>query len=168
MKYSKEHLIEGPMDMVIEVGLDRSRDIKVYPNVTKTTVKSKEIKGDIMEVVVETVANGDIPPILRKVISPKMLTWTEYGKFNSKTKVYEYKVKTFYFSNITKISGVITYSEPSPGKTLRRIDAELVINMPIFGAIAEKIIAKTQLENLDLDVKAMREEVKEILAKGKK
>ena len=74
MKYSKEHLIEGPMEMVIEVGLDRTRDVKVYPNITRTTVKSREVKGDIIEVVVETLANGDIPPALRKVLSEKMLT----------------------------------------------------------------------------------------------
>jgi hypothetical protein len=169
MNYSKEHLIEGPMDMVIEVGLDRSRDVKVYPNVTKTTVKSKETNGHITKIVVETLANGDIPPALRKIILPKMLTWTEYGTWDAEKKVYEYKVKTFFFSNITNIWGRISYKEPEPGKTLRRIEAGIEIKMPILGQIVEKKVSEVQLANLDLDVKAMRDEVREMLAKqGKK
>jgi len=168
MKYSKEHLIEGPMEMVIEVGLDRTRDVKVYPNITRTTVKSREVKGDIIEVVVETLANGDIPPALRKVLSEKMLTWTEYGRMDMKNKFYEYKVKPFYFSEMCKISGKISYREPEPGKTIRRIDANVEIKLPIIGGIAEKKISEVQLENLDKDVKAMREEVAEMLARGGK
>ena len=168
MKYSIEHIIEGPIDMVVEVGLDRSRDVKVYPNITRTEVKSREIKGDIMEVVVETLANGDIPPALRKVISEKMLTWTEYGRMDMKNKVYDYKVKTFFFSEICKIGGRISYSEPEPGKTLRRLDAYIEIKMPLIGSLAEKKISETQLENLDKDVKAMREEVAEMLKKNGK
>lgn len=167
MKYSKEHLLDGPIELVMQIGLDRDRDVKVYPNVTKLTVKSRETKGDFMEVIVETVANGDIPPALRKFINPKMLTWTEYGRLDIKNNTYEYKVKPLYFTNICKIYGKITYKTVEPGKTLRRIDAELVINMPIVGAIAEKKIAEVQLENLDRDVAAMREEIKEMLAAKK-
>lgn len=163
MKYSQDDLLDGPLDLVVELCLDRSRDTKVYPNVTKCTVKSRETKDDIMKVVVETVANGDIPPALRKLITPKMLTWVEYGIWNAKEKTYEYKVKTHYFSNITSIGGKFKYTEPEPGKTLRHLDAYLDVNMPVLGKIAEKKIAEVQKENLKKDITALKKEIQERL-----
>ena len=160
MKYSKDHTFEGDFDKIIAICLDRSRDVRVYPNVTKTTVKSRETQGHITKVVVETLANGDIPPALRKIISPKMLTWTEYGVWDDENKTYEYKVKTFYFSNITKIGGKFTYTQPQPGKVSRHLDAYIEVNMPILGQIVEKKVAQVQIENLELDVKAIKEDLK--------
>ena len=165
MKYSQDDLIEGPFDMVVELCLDRTRDIHVYPNVTKCTVKKRETKGHITKVVVETVANGDIPKPLRKIILPKMLTWIEYGTWDDEAKTYEYKVKTHYFSNITNIGGTFTYSEPEPGKTLRSLQAYIEVKMPVVGKIAEKKISEVQKENLIVDIAALKKEVKEKLAK---
>ncbi|HOC94127.1 MAG TPA: DUF2505 family protein [bacterium] len=165
MKYNTRHVIEGPLEAVEKVGLDRSRDVKVYPNVTKTTVKKREHKGSKMTVVVETVANGDIPPNLRKLISPNMLTWTEYGEHDFDTHTYKYEVKTFYFSNVFKMSGVIKYFKDGEDKTVRTLDGDIQIKIPLLGAIAEKKIVEVQKQNLELDIKNMREEVRELLKK---
>ena len=162
MKYTKEDVFDGPFDKVVEICLDRSRDVDVYPNVTKCTVKKRQTEGRITKLVVETVANGDIPKALRKVISPKMLTWIEYGTWDDKEKTYEYRVKTHYFSNITKVGGKFFYSEPEPGKTKRRLEGYVEINMPVLGKIAEKKISEVQKENLEIDVKAIKEEVKKL------
>lgn len=168
MKYTSRQLIEGPIELVEAVGLDRSRDVKVYPNVTSCKMLKEERKGSKRYVKVETVANGDIPPKLRKLVSPKMLTWIEYGEYDFDTKVYKYRVKPFYFSNIVKVSGVIKYIKKGEDKTLRTLDAEVRINLPVLGAIAERKIAEIQKANLELDIKNMREEVKELLKKQKK
>ena len=161
MKYTQEDIFDGPMESVVAICLDRSRDVKVYPNITKTTVKSKETKGHITKIVVETVANGDIPPALRKIISPKMLTWIEYGIWDDKEKTYEYKVKTLYFSNITNVGGKFFYTEPEAGKCKRRLEGYVEVNMPLLGKIVEKKVSEVHKENLVLDVKAIRDELKQ-------
>lgn len=168
MKYTSSQIIEGPIELVEAVGLDRSRDVKVYPNVTSCKVVKERREGSKRYVTVETVGNGDIPPKLRKLISPKMLTWIEEAEYDFDTKVYKYRVRTFYFSNITKVSGVIKYIKKGENKTLRTLDAEVKIKLPILGPIAEKKIAEIQKANLELDIKNMREEVKALMKKQKK
>lgn len=160
MKYTKEDVFDAPFDKVVEICLDRSRDVDTYPNVTKTTVKKRETQGHITKLVVETVANGDIPKALRKVILPKMLTWMEYGTWDDKEKTYEYKVKTHYFSNITNVGGKFFYTEPEPGKCKRRLEGYVEINLPVLGKIAEKKISEVQMENLELDVAAIKKQIK--------
>ncbi|HOO57398.1 MAG TPA: DUF2505 family protein [bacterium] len=160
MKYKVRHVIEGTIQEVFEVGMDRSRDVRVYSNVTKSTVKKREQKGDIINIVVETIANGDIPPKLRKLISPKMLTWTETGKYDLSKNTYDYSVKTFYFTNVFSLTGHFEFEEDGKGNTIRTLDGEIKINIPILGQIAEKKIVEIQKENLELDIKSMREEVK--------
>ncbi len=165
MKYNARHVIEGPIQDVIAVGLDRSRDVKVYPNVTSCKVRKSEKRGNKLFVEIETVANGDIPEKLRGLINPKMLTWIETGEFNFDKNEYFYSVKTFYFSNVFKCTGLISYFKEGEDKTVRTLDGEIKINIPILGAIAEKKIVEIQKANLELDVKNMRDEVRELQKK---
>ncbi len=159
MKYHAKDIIDGPLDKVVEICLDRSRDVRVYTNVTKTKVVKSERKGNKLRVVVETLANGDIPPKLRKLLSPKMLTWTEEGEFDFDKYEYKYRVKTHYFSDLTKITGHFKYYEED-GKTVRELDGEIKIKIPILGRIAEKKIVEVQKENLKIDIDDIRETLK--------
>ncbi len=165
MKYSTRHVIEGPIADVITVGLDRSRDIKVYPNVTSCIVKKSEKKGNKLFVEIESVGNGDIPEKLRGLINPKMLTWIEKGEFDHDKAEYAYTVRTFYFSNLFVMKGLIKYFKEGEDKTVRTLDGEIKINIPILGAIAEKKIVEIQKANLELDINSMREEVRELQKK---
>ncbi|HOX29079.1 MAG TPA: hypothetical protein PLQ76_08015 [bacterium] len=165
MKYSTRHVIDGKIEDVVLVGLDRSRDVKVYPNVTSCNVVKSEKKGNKLFVRVESVGNGDIPPNLRSLINPKMLTWIENGEFDYDTNEYVYTVKPFYFANVFSMKGLIKYLKDGEDKTIRTLDGELNIKIPLLGAIAEKKIVEIQKANLELDVKNMRDEVKELQKK---
>lgn len=158
MKYVVEDIIDGPLEDVIKICLDRSRDVDVYPNITKVTIKKSEDRDNKRFLTIETVANGDIPPALRKLINPKMLTWTEEAVHDFKTNDYKYKVRTHFFTNVCSISGHFTYREKD-GKTVRTLNGEVKINIPILGQVAEKKIVEVQKDNLKLDVTAVRKEL---------
>jgi hypothetical protein len=168
MKYSTRHVIDGTIDDVVLVGLDRSRDVKVYPNVTSCKVVSSEKRGNKLYVKVESIGNGDIPPRLRTLLSPKMLTWIETGEYDYDKKEYKYTVRTFFFANLFGMTGTIRYFKEGEDKTVRTLDGEIKINIPILGAIAEKKIVEIQKVNLELDITNMREEVRELQKKNKK
>lgn len=159
MKYFVEDVFDAPLKDVIEICLDRSRDTKVYPNVTKSEVKKRETRGSKMYVTVETLANGDIPPKLRKLVHPHMLTWTEEGIFDYDKNTYDYKVRTHFFSNLTSIKGHFDYSERD-GKTVRKLEGEIKVNLPLLGQIVEAKVVEVQKANLRLDVKNILEELK--------
>ena len=166
MKYKVHHIIEAPIEDLIELTQDREdRDPKVYPNVTSTKLLSEERKGNVLRTKLETCANGDIPPKLRKLIKPKMLSWIEYGEFDFDKSEYRYNVKTFYFTNVFKMQGRVQWTKLEDNKTARDMEVEIKINIPVLGAMAEKKISQTQIENLDLDPERMPKEVKEMKAK---
>lgn len=164
MKYNCRHVIDGPVELVEKVGLDRSRDVKVYPNVTSCKVVKEETKGSKRFVKVESVGNGDIPPRVRNLITPKMLTWIETGEYDFDKKEYRYTVRPFFFANVFSMKGHIKYIKEGE-KTIRTLDGDIEIKIPILGAIVEKKIVEVQKANLELDVKCMREEVAELMKK---
>ena len=97
-----------------------------------------------------------------------MLTWIEKGEYDFDKKEYFYTVRTFYFSNLFKMTGKIVYIKEGDDKTVRTLDGEIKINIPIFGAIAERKIVEIQKANLELDIKNMREEVRALQRKKDK
>ncbi len=168
MKYKHYHEIDAPMEMLIELTQKREeRDVRVYPNITSVKVLKRKKKGKKQYTKIETCANGDIPPRIRKIITPKMLTWVEEGEFDYSTNTYTFKVTPFYMANVFKMSGTAKWKKLENGKTARELRGEIKVKIPVLGRLIEKKIIETQRENLDLDVKSMVEEVKEILAKKK-
>lgn len=168
MKYKIYHEIDAAMDDLIELTQMREeRDPKVYPNVTSTKMVKEERKGNKLITVIETCANGDIPPKLRNLLNPAMLSWREFGEFDFDKNEYTYKVKPFYLANVFSMSGRVQWKKLSKNQTSRAMEVSIDIRVPILGRIAEKKISETQIENLNLDPGRMPEEVEE-MKKNKK
>ena len=163
MKFTFRHEIEAPMEDLIELTQDRvGRDVKVYPNVTSVKMLEEKQEGNKKFTKLETCANGDIPPKLRKLIQPKMLSWIEEGVFDYDKNEYSYNIKPFYFKDRFIMKAVVKWKKLSDNKTLREMKGEIKVKVPVLGQIAEKKISETQKENLDLDVKKMVEEAEEL------
>lgn len=157
------------MEELIELTQNREeRDVRVYPNITSVKTLRREKKGSKQFTKIETCANGDIPPKLRKLITPKMLTWVEEGVFDYDTNTYKFKVTPFYMANVFKMRGSVEWKKLENGKTGREMNGEIKVKVPVLGPLVEKKIIETQRENLDLDVKTMVEEVTEILKNKEK
>jgi hypothetical protein len=167
VKYEIYHEIDANIDDLVKLTqLREDRDPRVYPNVTSTKLIKEERKGSKLLTVLETCANGDIPPKLRKLIKPEMLSWHEYGEFDFDTNEYRYKVKTFYLSNVFKMQGKVQWTRLGENKSGRKMTVEIDIKVPILGRMAEKKISETQIENLDLDPGRMPLEVEEAKKQG--
>jgi len=168
VKYEIYHEIGANIDDLVKLTQMREeRDPKVYPNVTSVKLVKEERKGNKYITVLETCANGDIPPKLRKLIRPEMLSWHEYGEFDFDKNEYRYKVKTFYLSNVFSMHGRVQWTKIDENRTGRRMNVEIDIKIPILGKIAEKKISETQIENLNLDPGRMPQEVEEARKLGK-
>lgn len=135
-------------DHYILFSVQREFDVDLFSDVTKVDIKRREKVGDKLHLEVVTCANGDIPPALQKMVTPKMLTWTETGTWDLNKKIYEYTVKTFYFSNIFSMGGKFECREKG-GKLEVPFESRVTIKMPIIGAIGEKAILAAQKKNLD-------------------
>lgn len=163
MKYKIYHEIEADMeDLIALTQMREERDPKVYPNVTSTKMVKEERKGNKLITVIETCANGDIPPKLRNLLNPSMLSWREFGEFDFDKNEYTYKVRPFYLSNVFSMSGKVQWKKLGENKTSRSMEVSIDVKVPILGRIVEQKISETQIENLNLDPGRMPQEVEQM------
>ncbi len=167
MKYEVTNIIEGPIATVVEITRDRSRDVKVYPNITETIVIKSEEDGTKVHEIVKSVGNGDIPPALRKILTPDLLAWIEDGTYDYATNYYTYTIKHAKFAAVFTMTGSVQFTALSDTRTQRVLKGDIRVNIPIVGSIAEKKIVEIQKENLDLESKILQKDVAEKLAQQK-
>jgi len=168
MKYSVKHLLSGTLEEALTIAKDRTRDERVYPNITSLKqVKWEETDTDIYCEFI-TRGDGEIPKPLRKLITPKMVSWREIGHWDKKNNAYDYKVKTFYFTSVFNMSGKFRFIPQGNDKVLREMEGEIKINIPLLGQIAEKTIVKYQVENLDKEAKIFEKDLEELRKRKKK
>ncbi|MEW6201818.1 MAG: DUF2505 family protein [bacterium] len=165
MRYTAKHLLNGTLEEAMMIAKDRTRDERVYPNITSL----KQVKWDETDTDIHcefiTRGDGEIPKPLRKLITPKMVSWRETGHWDKKNNTYEYQVKTFYFSNIFQMRGKIRFIPQGNDKILRELEGEIKINLPLLGQLAEKTIVKYQIDNLDKEAKIFEKDLEELRKK---
>jgi hypothetical protein len=154
MKYCAKHILKGSIEEVLEIVQDRSRDPRVYPNISslEQTV-SRETEDEIFcEYCV--CGDGDIPKPLRRLASPRVLSWVEVGCWDKKLNSYSYELRPYRFAHLIRARGVIRFT-PMPGDAvLRELDAELRIDIPLLGELAARTIVMYQLDNYRREEKA--------------
>lgn len=167
MKYSTKHLLTGTLDEALTIAKDRTRDVKVYPNITSLEQVKWVETNDGVDCEFITRGDGEIPKALQKLITPKMVSWREFGHWDKKTNTYDYTVKTFYFTNVFYMRGKFKFTPQGSDKVLRELEGEIRINIPILGEIAAKTIVKYQLENIDKEAKIFEKDLEELRKKKK-
>jgi len=147
MKYCAKHILKGSLEEVLEIVMDRSRDPRVYPNITSLEqTKHHETDKEIFcEFVVR--GDGDIPKSLRLLATPKLLTWVETGHWDKKRNSYSYVLRPHHFANIVRAGGMMRFTQLDGDAVLREFEAEMCIDIPFLGVLAAKTIASYQLDN---------------------
>lgn len=159
LDYETRFTFDGSLEEVLTLAKDRTKDTRVYPNIT--SVKQVLWEETDSHIHVEFIVRGDgeIPEPLRNFISERMLSWREIGTWNKRTNTYQYKVRTFYFSSLFHMTGTLTFSPLCDDCVEMVLRGCIRVDVPVFGAIAEKTIVRYQLANLEKEVEAFQENV---------
>jgi hypothetical protein len=89
------------------------------------------------------------PDVVRKLIKGTM-SYEEVGTWTAHDGAYRFRTITSTMTDRINISGVIR-AEPAPGgKTVRRADMELVVNVMLVGGTIEKFLAAEVQANYDV------------------
>ena len=156
MQYEAVQEYDAPVDKVIEFSLER-HNVEMYPNVTRIDLIKKEQVGDKLKIVAETRGDGTIPPAMRHLVTPDLITWVENGEWDFTKNTYDYFVIHKKFTKIFKCIGHFEFTPLDGGRSRRTLKGDIKVSVPILGAIAEKTIVKFQKENLEVDVKFVNE-----------
>lgn len=163
-----------PVKTVFETYRDFHEEYaKHIPNVTKIVVKERK-KIDKSRVKVVTVWNGSgyVPIIVRYIVKPEMISWTEYDIYDEEELIYTWRCEPFYFKDFFTSNGICKFACEGEDKTKVELTGVIKICIPHFpgvpdkiaqkaGEIIEKKISEYLYPNLDATVQAIKKIIKE-------
>jgi hypothetical protein len=156
MKFKKEREYNHSLESIIKLFFDN--DDEVYnmdqlENVTQWKVIKEEDLGDRRVGIKEWCAHAQIPKALQHIVAPKMLTWYEHSEWNRTTHTYRFRIEPFFFKKQVKCKGQTEYLARGENTSARIFEIDLIINIPVFGPMFEKLIMDHLRKNEEQDFK---------------
>ena len=151
-KLKSQYKIPADVKTVFTIMRDEFKDYwKDLPNIQSFKVlEEKNLKDKKKLVKIEWTGKAPIPALLKHLLSPKMLKWVDRGVWDEKDFTLIWESKTYFYSDIFTCRGnwYIKKDGKHKNSSLVILDGFIDIAMPVFGMIAEKIVAKYLMENL--------------------
>jgi hypothetical protein len=141
VKFHLEHTFSAPLDaveaaMVDPVFLEGTR----LPDVGPPQVLSREENGDTVTMRVSYHYTGSLDSLARRVLRSGDVSWVQETKLNRSTHRTTFTVTPKVHGDRFECGGAMHLTEAGDGATLRVIDGELKIKVPLFGSRAEGLI----------------------------
>lgn len=170
MEFSAEVVVAYPLGAVFEAYRERIVEVVPHlPNIRSIVVKSRTegVLGDAPTVafVNEWHGGGDIPKVVRSVVSEDRLAWTDRAVWNLNESTVDYEIEVHAFPGAVTCKGHNTFFSAGTGTRVRlagelTVDATKVPGVPKFVAgtlngTAEKFIIGSIRENLIAVAKAV-------------
>lgn len=136
--------IPFPREAIFAVYRDTITELLPYlPNVRGISVKAREEKGPIVELVKDWQGGGDVPGAVRAILGESALSWTDYSTWNADTLRCDWRIETRVLSGAIRCSGHNQFLDEGPAKTRLEVrgtldvDAKKIPGVP--GFLAGKI-----------------------------
>lgn len=152
MKYTGKYRLYGTLEEVLESAKRRSDSARVHPNIK--SLKQLKWEESDTEIHCEFIARGDaeIPDPVRRLISPRMLSWREIGRWDKVRNIYEYFVRTYHFSKYFHMSGRFQFTEHSERLVVCDLEGDICVDIPVFSSLIERTVVRYQLDNIRREI----------------
>jgi hypothetical protein len=154
MRFRQERLYNNSVESIVNLfmeGDDPVYDMDSLENVTQWKVIKEEDVGDKRIGTKEWCAHAQIPKALQHIVSPKMLTWYEHSEWDRKARTYRFRIEPFYLKKSVKCHGQTTYKESGANQCVRVFEINLIVDIPIFGPMFEKVVLDLLKRNEEQD-----------------
>lgn len=170
MEFSAEVVVAYPLGAVFDAYRERIVEVVPHlPNIRAIVVKSRTeaLSGDTPTIafVNEWHGGGDIPKVVRSLVSEERLAWTDRAVWNLSSSTVNFEIEVHAFPGVVVCKGHNTFVSAGSGTRVRlagelTVDATKVPGVPKFvaGSIngtAEKFIVGSIRENLIAVAKAV-------------
>lgn len=135
----------------------------LLPNVKSMKVLERKPMGNgKLRTVDHWEAHAPIPGVLRHLLKPAMLVWNTENLWDEKNFSCEWKVTPKYFANVFLCSGGWKMKPGKDNDTVVNFRGEVKAQIPILGALIEKLIAMHLYKNLDINMDVLQEAIENI------
>ncbi len=119
ISYPRELAYRTLRDRLVEVG-------EFMPNITKIEVKSRDDKSDgVVDFVNVWHGKADVPGLIRAIIRPEMIRWTDYAHWDESDWSCDWRSETAFLTDKVDCSGRNTYETLPDGTTMLHIKGDL-------------------------------------------
>jgi len=157
-----EHRIDAPVDVVERASLDPAFEERLadLPNIAERTVTSREEQADgRIHRVVRYRFTGPIPAPVIKAIGGSVISWDEIGDFDPDSHEWRFEIKPHFFGGRIRCHGRYGFA-PDEDATLRTVDVDLKVAVPLVGGRVEKVIASGLRDNMNAEAGLLASYVK--------
>ncbi len=129
MKLETTADIAFPKDRVFAAYRDHLVDLVPYlENVRAITITSRVDEGHLAKFVNRWKGGGEIPAVVRKIISADLLEWDDLATWNALDFTCQWQTVVPAFKDAVDARGHNTFTEHRPGITTLRISGELKVD----------------------------------------
>jgi hypothetical protein len=125
------------------------------PDVEPPEVVVRTVDGRRVDLHVRFTYTGKLDPIARRIVGHEHVVWMQRLRIDPSTASAALTVDPDVGVVPVTCTGTFTLHDVDGGRTLRTLDAELRIKVPIIGSRAEKSLAPGILRRLDLEARAL-------------
>jgi hypothetical protein len=157
MRFNLEHRFSAPVDDVELAVLDQAyQELLVdLPNVAERAVELQEEREDgSVYRVVRYRFGGNLPGAVERAIGASTVIWDEVGTFRPDRHEWTFEIQPHVFRGRFTCTGRYGFLADGQG-TMRALDGELRVAVPIVGGRVERAIHEGLVETMDAEAKIL-------------
>ena len=141
MRFTLDQQLPGTVDQVLAALLDPEllERLGELPNLGAPDVLSQERDGDVVVQRVRYAFTGSLSPAVTRVIDPAKVTWIDETTYDLVARRASFRIIPDHYENKLRCAGAHTFTERDGG-TVRHIDGELTVRVPLVGRVVERAI----------------------------
>jgi hypothetical protein len=141
MRFALEQELPGTVDAVIAALLDPEflRRLGDLPTLDVPRVLDQTRTGDRVVQRVHYTFTGSLSPAVTRVIDPKKVTWIDETTYDLTAKQASFRIIPDHYVNKLRCAGSYTFTGRGDA-TVRRVDGELSVRVPLVGRVVERAI----------------------------
>jgi len=166
-KYNVTNYYDYPVDVVCQVLMEIPNiySLADLPNVSTNELVEERNVGDKKYLKVKWDVQGQLPPIVQKVVKPNMLTFVEDSVWDRTRRIYSTKIIPGFFKNAIDAHHELEFLDEK-GRTKRVLRGHFEFKVPIVGPIFEGLVINLLKQNIDADFKLSTKALKQYIEKN--
>lgn len=165
---SKDRLPYPVMEVYSAVRDHQADLVPFMPDIRAVEViEREEREGNTVRLLNHWHGATDIPSLLKKFVSPEMMSWKDHALWHDDSLYVEWRLETFYLKDLFQCTGRTTFREISERDMEMVLEANLIVNASIIPGVpsflgsrispqVEAFIAKLISPNLNNLAKGVR------------
>ena len=155
------------IDQPIAVSAGAAQDAFVAPgfyaslgalaNISAPEVRSLDRDGDHVHLVLAYRFAGTISGPARRILDPAKIAWRQEAEVDLSARRTQVRMVPENYAQLLSFSGWYQLDEDGPQRCTQHFEADLRVNVPLVGAVAERAIASGVRENLAATARLVEE-----------